>query len=73
MHKQTKAKVCVVIPLSTVLSVEEEVKGKEDAEENYHRQKDRNERKWRCFPLILHENWYFLEKPLLISVIVSNM
>ena len=32
MHKQTKAKVCVVIPLSTVLSVEEEVKGKEDAD-----------------------------------------
>jgi hypothetical protein len=50
MHKQTKAKVCVVIPLSTVLWVEEEVKGKEDAEENYHRQKDRNERKWRWFP-----------------------
>jgi len=33
-----------------LLSVEEEVKGKEDAEDNYHRQKERNERKWRWFP-----------------------
>jgi hypothetical protein len=73
MHKQTKAKVCVVIPLSTVLSVRKKLKAKKMLKRIIIDRRIGMNVNGDGFPLILHENWYFLEKPLLISVIVSNM